>query len=284
MSGLYRVTVVLESVSNDVCDDSVNRSFLGQAGVTPRGYGPLMSTHRSHFHRSRLVTMLLGLLLALVGGLGSAAPAVGAEQAAPVAAQAECGDTSGFDTTPLGCLPSEATDTYELIQSDGPYPYPEDDTVFQNREGLLPDCDEGYYREYTVETPGLDHRGARRIVAGSGGEHFYTDDHYASFVLIDTGDGGTPPPQEPECGDTSALDTVARSSLSQEAQAVVADARGGATGTTYENREGVLPDCEAGYYQLFEVGADDRVISGEGGEIVYTPDHYSTFQAVDVGS
>lgn len=228
--------------------------------------------------------MLLGLLVALAGGLASAAPAVGDEPVAPVAAQAECGDTSGFDKTPLGDLPPEASDTYELIQSDGPYPYPEDDTVFQNREGLLPDCEEGYYREYTVETPGSDDRGARRIVAGSDGEHFYTDDHYESFVLIDTGDGGTPPPQEPACGDVSGLDTVALSSLSQQAQGVVADAESGAGGATYENREGALPDCDAGYYQLFEVGAEDRVISGEGGEIVYTPDHYTTFQAVDTAA
>lgn len=228
--------------------------------------------------------MLLGLLVALAGGLGLAAPAAATESAAPVTAQAECGDTSGFEKTPLGNLPPEATDTYDLIQSDGPYPYPEDDTVFQNREGLLPDCEEGYYREYTVETPGSDDRGARRIVAGSNGEHFYTDDHYASFVLIDAGGGGTPPPQEPGCGDTSGLDKVALSSLSKEAQTVVSDVQGGAKGTTYENREGVLPACEAGYYQLFEVGAEDRVISGKGGEIFYTPDRYTTFQAVDVES
>lgn len=237
-------------------------------------------------HRSRIVTMLLGLLVALAGGFGLTAPAVGAEPAPVAVAQAECGDTSGFDTTPLGELPPEATDTYDLIQSDGPYPYPEDDTVFQNREGILPDCEEGYYHEYTVETPGLDHRGARRIVAGSGGEYFYTSDHYESFTLIETGDGGGSPDPEPapECGDTSGLESVALSSLPAEAQDAVADAQGGATGTTYENREGVLPDCEAGYYQLFEAGTEDRVIAGDGGEIFYTPDRYATFQAVDTES
>jgi ribonuclease T1 len=85
----------------------------------------------------------------------------------------------------LSSLPPEAADTADLIETDGPFPYPQDGTVFQNREGLLPDCETGYYHEYTVETPGSDDRGARRIVTGDAGEHFYTDDHYASFDLVD---------------------------------------------------------------------------------------------------
>lgn len=78
-------------------------------------------------------------------------------------------------------LPSQARDTIRLIDSGGPFPYRQDDSVFQNREGILPARTRGFYREYTVVTPGSPDRGARRIVAGDDGILFYTDDHYASF-------------------------------------------------------------------------------------------------------
>jgi ribonuclease T1 len=81
-------------------------------------------------------------------------------------------------------LPPEGRETLELIEAGGPFPYERDGTVFQNRESILPDESRGYYREYTVPTPGSDDRGARRIVAGSGGELYYTDDHYESFGRI----------------------------------------------------------------------------------------------------
>lgn len=85
-------------------------------------------------------------------------------------------------------LPPEAHETLDLIEQGGPYPYPQDGTVFQNREGILPDQDEGYYHEYTVETPGSDDRGARRIVTGEQNEEdYYTADHYESFDLVDHG-------------------------------------------------------------------------------------------------
>lgn len=85
-------------------------------------------------------------------------------------------------------LPPEAHDTLDLIEAGGPFPYPQDGTTFYNREGILPDQETGYYREYTVETPGLPHRGARRIVTGdSYQEDYYTADHYASFRLVDHG-------------------------------------------------------------------------------------------------
>lgn len=84
-------------------------------------------------------------------------------------------------------LPTEALQTLARIASDGPFPYRQDDTVFGNREGLLPDRPSGYYHEYTVETPGLDHRGARRIVTGGDPPqvYFYTADHYRSFRRIE---------------------------------------------------------------------------------------------------
>jgi len=81
-------------------------------------------------------------------------------------------------------LPPEAVDTLLLIDSDGPYPYSKDGSTFQNREGFLPDHDRGYYREFTVETPGSRDRGARRIVGGAAGDLWYTADHYESFTEI----------------------------------------------------------------------------------------------------
>lgn len=84
----------------------------------------------------------------------------------------------------IGDLPPEAWTTLELIGSDGPFPYSKDGTVFQNREGILPQHPQGYYHEYTVKTPGASNRGARRIVTGDNGEFFYTSDHYDSFSEI----------------------------------------------------------------------------------------------------
>jgi ribonuclease T1 len=81
-------------------------------------------------------------------------------------------------------LPLEARATLELIKAGGPFPYPQDGRVFSNRERLLPSKIRGYYREYTVRTPGVRGRGARRIVAGGGGEFYYTADHYRSFKRI----------------------------------------------------------------------------------------------------
>ncbi|GAA3009988.1 ribonuclease domain-containing protein [Actinokineospora diospyrosa] len=126
---------------------------------------------------------LLALVLATLGLFGvvtATAPAA----AAASAAQPACGNTSSYTRVPLSSLPSQANDTYRLIRSGGPFPYPQDGTVFQNRERILPSCATGYYREYTVKTPGSSTRGARRIVTGNGGEYFYTSDHYASFRLI----------------------------------------------------------------------------------------------------
>lgn len=82
-------------------------------------------------------------------------------------------------------LPVEANATLGLIDHNGPFPHQRDGIVFRNREGKLPAQPDGYYHEYTVETPGAKDRGARRIVAGSAGERYYSDDHYATFKKID---------------------------------------------------------------------------------------------------
>ncbi|MFT2017516.1 ribonuclease domain-containing protein [Streptomyces sp. 796.1] len=85
-------------------------------------------------------------------------------------------------------LPSQAHDTLRLIDRGGPFPYPQDGTVFQNRENLLPKQSRGYYHEYTVKTPGSSDRGARRIVTGERNqEDYYTSDHYRSFKLVKYG-------------------------------------------------------------------------------------------------
>lgn len=83
-------------------------------------------------------------------------------------------------------LPPEAFETLELILNGGPFPYRQDNTVFQNREGLLPQRPLGYYREYTVRTPGAPNRGARRFVTGGNPPEvfYYTEDHYRSFREI----------------------------------------------------------------------------------------------------
>ena len=81
-------------------------------------------------------------------------------------------------------LPREARETLALIQQGGPFPHERDGVVFGNFEKRLPLRERGYYREYTVRTPGVKHRGARRIVNGRNGERYYTDDHYQSFKRI----------------------------------------------------------------------------------------------------
>ncbi len=81
-------------------------------------------------------------------------------------------------------LPAEGRHTLALIRQGGPFAYAKDGTTFSNREGLLPSRGRGYYREYTVPTPGAGNRGARRIVAGQDGNYWYTDDHYQSFRRI----------------------------------------------------------------------------------------------------
>ncbi|TWI13480.1 ribonuclease domain-containing protein [Aerolutibacter ruishenii] len=80
-------------------------------------------------------------------------------------------------------IPPEAHPVLEAIARGGPYHYRQDGNVFQNRERRLPAQPRGYYHEFTVDTPGSDDRGARRIVTGGNPpvEYWYTDDHYRTF-------------------------------------------------------------------------------------------------------
>jgi ribonuclease T1 len=88
----------------------------------------------------------------------------------------------------VGELPRQGRETYELIRLGGPFPYDKDGAVFGNRERALPAAKRGFYREYTVISPGLRDRGARRIVCGGPARTphacYYTADHYASFRKI----------------------------------------------------------------------------------------------------
>ena len=122
-------------------------------------------------------TMVVAVL-ALSGGL--IGMSVQAKAQAPAAV---------LQTVTLTALPAQGRDMMALIEKGGPFKYDKDGTVFGNREKLLPARQRGYYREYTVRTPGESSRGARRIVCGGQQPRapdacFYTDDHYASFRQI----------------------------------------------------------------------------------------------------
>jgi ribonuclease T1 len=93
-------------------------------------------------------------------------------------------DPAEIPAVALATLPAEAAHTVELIRAGGPFPYDRDGIVFENREGFLPAESSGYYHEFTVPTPGADDRGARRIIEGSGGELYWTADHYQTFERI----------------------------------------------------------------------------------------------------
>lgn len=96
---------------------------------------------------------------------------------------------SGLAWVAASALPREGQALLETVARGGPFRYSRDGVTFGNREGVLPRQTRGYYREYTVRTPGESDRGARRIVCGgqpetSTAECYYTADHYASFRRI----------------------------------------------------------------------------------------------------
>lgn len=120
--------------------------------------------------------------IALAFALGASLLAAGAQarQGTPV---------PELPSVALVALPAEAQHTQRLILAGGPFPYRKDGTTFFNRERLLPAQPRGFYREYTVRTPGARDRGARRIVCGgrvptTPQACYYTADHYASFARI----------------------------------------------------------------------------------------------------
>ena len=167
-----------------------------------------------------VLTVLLGVALVVSNGLqlqtGGPAPAEsGSAQPSPGQGTAQPGPTqpgpARSGTLPASSLPPSAPDggaaanpsrlptiresqlpregraTLALIRRGGPFPYERDGVTFGNFERILPRKSGGYYREYTVPTPGESDRGARRIVAGQSGEKYYTADHYESFKFIAEG-------------------------------------------------------------------------------------------------
>ncbi len=123
--------------------------------------GPLRLT-------SRLALLAVASALLLPGGASARGPRVEATRAIPISA-----------------LPPEARETIALIRAGGPFPFRKDGAIFSNRERRLPRRARGYYREYTVPTPGSHDRGPRRIIAGAEGELWYTADHYRTFVRVE---------------------------------------------------------------------------------------------------
>ncbi|MFC8277898.1 ribonuclease domain-containing protein [Streptomyces sp. NPDC057271] len=126
----------------------------------------------------RTLRALLALVLC-VAALVGCSTAVGDGAPAPTG-------SSGLVTVRVGDLPAEARAALELIERGGPFPYEKDGATFSNFERILPLHERGYYREYTVRTPGERDRGARRIVTGRDGEVYYTDDHYETFREVVT--------------------------------------------------------------------------------------------------
>lgn len=163
--------------------------------------------------RGRLVTAVVALI-ALFGLIGCATktatppPSTTSASAAPAFSGAKSGAASptrppastkpssadpkqqtdpesGLRFVEVSALPKEARDTLALIDKGGPFPYDKDGVTFGNFEGVLPKQARGYYKEYTVATPGSRDRGARRIVTGDNDKlFFYTDDHYQTFSRI----------------------------------------------------------------------------------------------------
>ena len=120
------------------------------------------------------------------GGSGSG----GSESAAGDSGGAGGSGSSGLPSCPLNSLPTEADEVAHDILAGGPFDHPDEDgSHFGNYQRILPRKNSNFYREYTVETPGVGHRGARRIVVGGGSDTdpdvwYYTDDHYESFCEI----------------------------------------------------------------------------------------------------
>jgi len=134
------------------------------------------------------IVLLVSLLLSAVAITIWPQARVDAREKAPDSGAGSAAASRDFPVLPAADLPKEARATLALIVKGGPFPYSKDGVIFSNRERALTKQPRGYYREYTVTTPGAKNRGARRIVCGtpksSALECYYTDDHYATFRKI----------------------------------------------------------------------------------------------------
>lgn len=145
-----------------------SRAVLLESLAVPRVRRPLLA--------------LIALVLALA--VGYAVNAARSDHPAP--RHSDTASVAPSGSAPLSSLPKQVAQTLALIEHDGPFPYPRNDgVVFHNNEHELPSEPDGYYREYTVPTPGSGDRGARRIITGKNGEIYYTANHYTSFVRVE---------------------------------------------------------------------------------------------------
>ena len=153
---------------------------------------------KSKASKKSLPVALGGLALVVVASyFGFDLGGDGDSAASSTSESTQAAATGDADTCEMSSLPAEAKDTADDILAGGPYDYPDNDNArFGNYEGVLPDEDLGFYREFTVDTPGVSHRGARRIITGSrdndGGAGdetpevwYYTADHYESFCQVE---------------------------------------------------------------------------------------------------
>lgn len=132
-----------------------------------------------------LVGVLAVTLLGVVGiGLLGAGASFTAPSASPSPSAGSQTPRSNLPGIAVADLPKQARDTLALIDRGGPYPYSQDNTVFGNLERVLPERPKGYYREYTVVSPGSSSRGTRRLVVGAQGDIYFTADHYQTFRQV----------------------------------------------------------------------------------------------------
>ncbi|MDR6986288.1 ribonuclease T1 [Paenarthrobacter nitroguajacolicus] len=132
-----------------------------------------------------LVIAVVVLVVAMVGGGSLTTQTTTPEPGSVTSSAASVVENpSTLPTINASQLPKEARQTLALIAKGGPYPYDRDGVNFSNFEGLLPKKSGGFYKEYTVPTPGESDRGARRIIVGKDSAKYYTADHYASFKFI----------------------------------------------------------------------------------------------------
>jgi guanyl-specific ribonuclease Sa len=133
----------------------------------------------------RPLLALIALIIALV--VGYAVKAADDDSSGPSHPPSSSSRTTRTsEVVALSSLPPQVAATLRLIKAGGPFPYPRNDgVVFHNAEKLLPAEPDGYYREYTVPTPGSSDRGTRRIVTARDGTYYWTADHYDTFQQID---------------------------------------------------------------------------------------------------
>ncbi len=258
-----------------------------------------------------LLMGLMAMVMSIVGMTACSPPAAVAktQSTQTVKATSTPRPSDKLSVVNLADLPNAAQRTIALIQKGGPFPFDRDGAVFQNRERLLPQKPHGFYREYAVVAPGNNDRGPMRIVAGEGGELFYTDDRFVSFVQVLTPAATTSEAAIPTTTSASSktaqatatarpknlggLRVVGPSELPREAQrTIILIQKGGPfpferDGIVFQNRERILPQKPRGYYREYTVitpGADDRgarrIIAGQAGELFYTTDHYASFVRV----